>query len=121
SRLRTTSCGLTRAGHEVRFRAAIALEFRNRFQVNVPLPPGFCVHRGLDALPERLLRSTLAIGNFDGVHAGHKAVIARTREAALDTDTASVALTFEPHPRTFFRPDLPVPRLTPPREKRLLL
>lgn len=89
--------------------------------MNVPLSPGFCVHRGLDALPERLVRGTLAIGNFDGVHAGHKAVIARTREIALDTNTEAVALTFEPHPRTFFRPDLPVPRLTLAREKRLLL
>ncbi|WP_420825551.1 bifunctional riboflavin kinase/FAD synthetase [Terrihabitans soli] len=63
----------------------------------------------------------VAIGNFDGVHLGHKAVLAAAREEAIGRSLPALAMTFEPHPRSFFRPDLPIPRLTPPREKRLLL
>jgi riboflavin kinase/FMN adenylyltransferase len=63
----------------------------------------------------------VAIGNFDGVHLGHKAVLGSGREEAARLGVPSLALTFEPHPRSFFRPDLPIPRLTPPPEKRLLL
>ncbi|GGE34323.1 riboflavin biosynthesis protein RibF [Agaricicola taiwanensis] len=59
----------------------------------------------------------LAIGNFDGVHRGHKAVLAQARAMAHP----SVAVTFEPHPRTLFRPDAPVPRLTSEADKLRLL
>jgi riboflavin kinase/FMN adenylyltransferase len=85
--------------------------------VNVPLAPGFILQRGLENMPAALIGGAVAIGNFDGVHLGHKAVLAAAREAGKP----AVALTFEPHPRTFFRPEQPIPRLTPPREKRLLL
>lgn len=85
--------------------------------MNLPLPPGFRLHRGVDALPDDFRGGAVAIGNFDGVHLGHKAVLGAARLAGQP----AVALTFEPHPRTFFRPDQPVPRLTPPREKRLLV
>ena len=85
--------------------------------VNVPLAPGFILQRGLDNMPAALTGGAVAIGNFDGVHLGHKAVLA----AARDAGKPALALTFEPHPRSFFRPEQPIPRLTPPREKRLLL
>ncbi len=52
--------------------------------------------------------ATLAIGNFDGVHLGHRAVIDRARDVA---DAPLGVLTFEPHPREFFRPDAPPFRL----------
>ncbi len=88
--------------------------------MNVPLPPGFSLVRSLGDVPEALRGGAVAIGNFDGVHLGHKAVLAAAREEA-GSGAPALALTFEPHPRTFFRPDHPIPRLTPPREKRLLL
>ena len=53
-----------------------------------------------------------AIGNFDGVHRGHQAVLARTREIAQARGLLFGAMTFEPHPRSVFRPDDPPFRLT---------
>ncbi|MEP3437099.1 MAG: bifunctional riboflavin kinase/FAD synthetase [Hoeflea sp.] len=63
----------------------------------------------------------VAIGNFDGVHRGHQAVLARATEAAKSAGVSAVALTFEPHPRTVFRPDQPVFRLTPAPMKAAIL
>lgn len=48
--------------------------------------------------------AAVAIGNFDGVHVGHRALIARARELAGDHATAAVALTFDPHPSTLVAP-----------------
>jgi riboflavin kinase/FMN adenylyltransferase len=57
-------------------------------------------------------RSTVvAIGNFDGVHRGHLALIERCKERAGEGDSVAV-ITFEPLPQTFFRPDQSPPRLT---------
>lgn len=89
--------------------------------MNVPLAPGFLLQRGLEDIPAALLGGVVAIGNFDGVHLGHKAVLATAREEAIGRGLPALAMTFEPHPRSFFRPEQPIPRLTPPREKRLLL
>ncbi len=52
-----------------------------------------------------------AIGNFDGVHLGHQAVIKLAQEAAQQLSVPSGILTFEPHPREFFAPDAPAFRL----------
>ncbi len=52
-----------------------------------------------------------AIGNFDGVHLGHQAVIGATAEIARDAGAPLGVLTFEPHPREFFTPDAPPFRL----------
>ena len=46
----------------------------------------------------------LTIGNFDGVHRGHQAMLARLVEAAEDLRLPPAVLTFEPHPREFFAP-----------------
>jgi riboflavin kinase/FMN adenylyltransferase len=89
--------------------------------MNVPLAPGFLLQRELENIPAALAGGVVAIGNFDGVHLGHKAVLAAAQEEAAKRGLPALALTFEPHPRSFFRPDLPIPRLTPPQEKRLLL
>ena len=57
--------------------------------------------------------AAVAIGNFDGVHAGHRALIARTRElAAANGDAKAVALTFDPHPSMLFAPHAAEPRIS---------
>lgn len=63
----------------------------------------------------------LTIGNFDGVHLGHQAMLARLKEAADRLDLVSCVMTFEPHPREFFAPDQAPTRLTSLREKLELL
>ena len=57
--------------------------------------------------------AVLAIGNFDGVHRGHQAVLGRARDLAKELGKRSGAVVFEPHPREFFAPDQPFFRLTP--------
>ncbi len=61
------------------------------------------------------------IGNFDGVHMGHQAMIARAIASARDRDVLPCALTFEPHPREVFAPEQAPTRLTSMREKMELL
>lgn len=65
---------------------------------------------GWHAVPEALRGATVALGNFDGVHLGHAAVIKAAHAARPDLKLA--ALTFEPHPREHFRPEDPPFRLT---------
>ena len=72
-------------------------------------------------IPDSLRGAVLALGNFDGVHRGH-AELARVAGAmASDLGTRPAAFTFEPHPRSVFRPEEPVFRLTPPQLKLELL
>jgi riboflavin kinase/FMN adenylyltransferase len=59
----------------------------------------------------------VAVGNFDGVHLGHRAMLERVASAARKLGVVSCALTFEPHPREFFAPAQAPTRLTRPREK----
>ena len=61
--------------------------------------------------------AVVAVGNFDGVHEGHRAVIGAAVEAARTVGAPSGVLTFEPHPRTWFRPEQSPFRLTPLRSK----
>ena len=63
----------------------------------------------------------LTIGNFDGVHLGHQAMLARLSAAARERGLLSCVMTFEPHPREFFAPDQAPTRLTSLREKLELL
>lgn len=72
-------------------------------------------------LPDGLKGGVVAIGNFDGVHRGHQTVLRRALELAQQRGVPALVLTFEPHPRTVFKPDTPVFRLTPaPLKARLL-
>ena len=83
-------------------------------------PKRFLVVR--DTAPDGALRgAVLAMGNFDGVHRGHQAVIAVARKRAEELDRPAGVLTFEPHPRDFFRPAEPLFRLTDERTKLRLL
>jgi len=64
-------------------------------------------HRGL----------VLAVGNFDGVHRGHQALVAAAQAEAEARGTTAGVLTFEPHPRSVLRPDAPTFRLAPPETR----
>ncbi len=71
----------------------------------------------IDHVPPALRGAVYAIGNFDGVHRGHAVLFDATRAEAHKLGVPAVVLTFEPHPRSVFRPDAPVFRLTPPESK----
>lgn len=72
-------------------------------------------------LPESLKGGVIAIGNFDGVHRGHQTVLNRALDLSRERGVPALVLTFEPHPRSVFRPDQPVFRLTPPPLRARLL
>ncbi len=71
------------------------------------------VFRDWQALPDTARGAAVALGNFDGVHLGHAAVVGAARAPGVPLG----CLTFEPHPREFFRPDDPPFRLTLAPEK----
>ncbi|MCE7887277.1 MAG: bifunctional riboflavin kinase/FAD synthetase [Alphaproteobacteria bacterium PRO2] len=68
-------------------------------------------------LPLEASGAVVAIGNFDGVHRGHQALLAQAAATAKQTGRKLAVLTFEPHPKRLFRPDEPPGRLTPPSLK----
>jgi riboflavin kinase/FMN adenylyltransferase len=72
-------------------------------------------------LPADLRGGVVAIGNFDGVHRGHQTVLERALAEAGRRGVPALVLTFEPHPRKVFRPDMPLFVLTPPPMKARLL
>ena len=73
------------------------------------------------AHPDALTGGVVAIGNFDGVHRGHRAVIAAAVDRAMALGRPAVALTFEPHPRLLLRPHEPMFRLSDESAKLRLL
>lgn len=79
------------------------------------------VIRDGDEVPQSARGGVFAIGNFDGVHRGHKALISRTVAEARGKDRPAGVIVFEPHPREFFHPEEPHFRLTPLTEKLRLL
>lgn len=81
----------------------------------------FTVATALRDLPARLERGVVAIGNFDGVHRGHRIVVDMAVSRARSAGLPAVVMTFEPHPRQFFQPDRPMFRLTPAEVKAQLL
>lgn len=74
--------------------------------------------RSLQNLPSFPRRTVLAIGNFDGVHRGHQAVLQQVRERAAELGAASLAVTFDPHPVRVLRPEQ-APRLITPLPQKL--
>ncbi|HWB44789.1 MAG TPA: bifunctional riboflavin kinase/FAD synthetase [Hyphomicrobiaceae bacterium] len=68
--------------------------------------------RGYQSVPESARGAVLAIGNFDGVHRGHQALLAAAVQEARRERRPAGVLMFEPHPRAFFQPDKPHFRLT---------
>ncbi len=79
------------------------------------------VLNGIDSVPPAARGAALAIGNFDGVHRGHQALLAAARKEAGSHAAHAGVILFEPHPREFFQPDKPHFRITPlPRKLQLL-
>lgn len=72
-------------------------------------------------VPAGLRGAVLVLGNFDGVHRGHAELAREAVELARQRGRRPAALTFEPHPRSVFRPEEPVFRLTSPSVKAELL
>jgi riboflavin kinase/FMN adenylyltransferase len=93
--------------------------------MNQPLQPARAFHvarggaAGVDAGP--LAGAVVAIGNFDGVHRGHRAVIGAALKRARALGRRAAALTFTPHPRQFFRPQDGLFLLSSERDKLRLL
>lgn len=77
--------------------------------------------RGLHNLSARHHGCVATIGNFDGVHLGHQAVLGQLAEKADEYGVPTTVITFEPQPQEYFAPDNTVPRLTRLREKLLAL
>jgi riboflavin kinase/FMN adenylyltransferase len=85
------------------------------------MTPGFTVIRDTtpaDAIPKG---AVVAMGNFDGVHLGHRAVITAALQMGRAHGRPALAVTFEPHPRSFFSPNTPQFRLTDEASKLRLL
>ncbi|MDB5693232.1 MAG: bifunctional riboflavin kinase/FAD synthetase [Alphaproteobacteria bacterium] len=76
---------------------------------------------GGSAVPAALRGGVVALGNFDGVHKGHQAVIGRAVERARAEGRPALVATFDPHPMRFFRPDSPWFRLTTMDQRARLL
>ena len=72
------------------------------------------IYTDIRALPADARNLVVAIGNFDGVHRGHQALLAEAKKIATAHGKKLGVLTFEPHPRSLFRPDDPPFRLTSP-------
>jgi len=92
---------------------AALTESQHKMTVPPPIRPGFSILRDGDPVPQALTGAFVAIGNFDGLHRGHRAAIGLALDRARTAKRPALALTFEPHPRRFFLPDAPTFRLTP--------
>src|ERR1700749_1446829 len=85
------------------------------------MPPPFTVIRDSTPAAEIPKGAVVAMGNFDGVHLGHRAVISAALEMARPHGRPAMAVTFEPHPRSFFSPNTPQFKLTELPDKLRLL
>src|SRR5665213_1252985 len=79
------------------------------------------IFRHYDDVPAPFRGAVVAIGNFDGVHRGHRALIAEAKRQAEARGAPLAVLSFEPHPQEFFKPSPDCFRLTPLRSKARLL
>src|SRR5437870_9044678 len=75
------------------------------------------IHFPEDARPPRWSHPVLALGNFDGVHRGHRKILDRVRRGAGEHGASSVVMTFDPHPPRIVRPDKAPPLLMTTAQK----
>lgn len=75
------------------------------------------VYHDLPSGASSFSRTVVTIGNFDGVHLGHRAILTRVIHRARELDAQAVAVTFEPHPLKVLRPEMDLPLLTTPEQK----
>ena len=101
--------------------AALAAFSRSRCMPEAALSHQFVCAFNPPPLPAELAGSVVAIGNFDGVHRGHRAVIGRAQALARTLGRPCAVLTFEPHPSDFFAGAPVIFRLTPLDAKALAL
>lgn len=79
------------------------------------------VFRGIGEAAGRIKAAALALGNFDGVHRGHQALLAEAIRRARDRDATAAAFTFDPHPGKVLAPELAPPLICAPARKLELL
>jgi riboflavin kinase/FMN adenylyltransferase len=80
------------------------------------------IHHGIQSVSQLPKRAAVSIGNFDGIHLGHRKILNYGADLVRDGKASTmVVMTFEPHPLTVLRPQLAPPRLTTPTEKEKLL
>src|SRR5438093_10087630 len=75
------------------------------------------IHFPEDARPSRWSQPVLALGNFDGVHRGHRKILDRVQRVAGERGATSVVMTFDPHPPRVVRPDKAPPLLMTTAQK----
>ena len=78
------------------------------------------IYSSIAEIPAGFGPSAAVIGNFDGVHLGHREILSAVAEEARERGLRSIAVTFDPHPEQFLRP-AQAPRLLTPAEERLRL
>jgi len=83
--------------------------------------PAIPVYRSIAEVPAGFGPSVAAIGNFDGVHCGHRRILAAAVDQARSLGIRSIAVTFDPHPSRLLRPDHPTRLITPMHERVKLL
>ena len=75
------------------------------------------IHFPEDVRPSRWSHPVLALGNFDGVHRGHRKILERVQRVATERAATSVVMTFDPHPPRVVRPDKAPPLLMTKEQK----
>jgi riboflavin kinase/FMN adenylyltransferase len=75
------------------------------------------IHFPEDARPSRWVHPVLALGNFDGLHRGHRKILDRVQRVAVERGATSVVMTFDPHPPRIVRPDKAPPLLMTKTQK----
>ncbi|TXD38991.1 bifunctional riboflavin kinase/FAD synthetase [Lujinxingia vulgaris] len=79
------------------------------------------VYTTIEEAGAELERSVVTIGNFDGMHRGHQAIFAQVKEQAAQLGATPVAMTFDPHPVAFFRPEAAPAKLSVAPQKYALM
>src|SRR6185436_16835441 len=75
------------------------------------------IHYPDDPRPARWTHPVLALGNFDGVHRGHRKILERVRRVATERGASAIVMTFDPHPPRVVRPDKAPPVLMTTAQK----